>query len=83
MPLERGKLPIIDCNVQQMVTFFHHIISKSIVHCERKPEVGIRCKTGSRLCHISITDNGIGIEEKYLSNIFIPFNHLHPKDSHE
>ncbi len=83
LQLEREKLPKIDCNVQQMVTFFQHIISNTIVHCERKPEVSIRCKTGSRLCHISIADNGVGIDEKYLSNIFIPFNHLHSKDSHE
>lgn len=81
--LEREKLPAIDCNVQQMVTFFRHIISNTIVHCERKPEVSIRCKTGARLCHISIADNGVGVEEKYLANIFIPFSHLHSKDSHE
>jgi len=83
LQLERENLPAIDCNVQQMVTFFQHILSNTMVHCVRKPEVKISCKTGPRTCHISIADNGVGIEKKYLSTIFIPFNHLRSNDSHE
>ncbi|MGQ7845945.1 sensor histidine kinase [Granulosicoccus sp. 3-233] len=83
LQLTREKLPAIDCNVQQMVTFFQHIIGNAIIHNEQKPEVHISCETGPRSCHIRIADNGVGISEANLSNIFIPFNHLHSRDTHD
>lgn len=81
--IEREPLPCIDCNVQQMVTFFRHILSNAIVHCERKPLIRICCSVDESSCQISVADNGIGIESRNLENVFIPFNHLHSKDQHD
>ena len=83
LQLTREKLPHIDCNFEQMVTFFQHAIGNVIVHCAKESAVHVSCKTVNQRCHICISDNGPGIAEANLSNIFIPFNNLHSKGSHE
>lgn len=80
--IQREPLPVIDCNVQQMVTFFRHIISNSIVHSDTTPQIDINCTSNATSCRISISDNGIGIEERHIEDIFIPFNHLHSSKQH-
>lgn len=83
LQLTQESLPEIDCDPDQMVTFFRHVLSNALVHCIRKPEIRISCATNRSSCHIRIADNGVGIEKQYLPNIFTPFNYLHSRDSHE
>ncbi|MFK8079168.1 MAG: ATP-binding protein [Granulosicoccus sp.] len=76
-------LPTIDCNVQQMVTVFQHIISNAIAFCSNNPRIMVTVSRDNELWKISFIDNGIGVEEKFWDKIFVPFNHLHSRDDYE
>ncbi|MBA4156819.1 MAG: PAS domain-containing protein [Gemmatimonadetes bacterium] len=45
-----------------------------------KPDAGSR---HPRLCELTVTDNGIGFEEKYLDRVFNPFQRLHGRGEFE
>ena len=44
------------------------------------PTVSIQIAAGNGHCDIMVQDNGIGIEEQYLTDIFKPLRRLHTKD---
>lgn len=50
---------------------------------ERVPHVKIDVQVKGEWNHISVTDNGIGIEERYWQEIFDPFRRLHSKEAYE
>lgn len=91
------SLPVIEANKGQMRQMFQNIISNSLKFAiENIPPVikitsrkvgaksfdGISDNNGN-YCILSIRDNGIGFDEKYLSNIFALFERLHSKDQYE
>lgn len=82
-------LPTIEADPTQMRQLFQNLIGNSIKFHRPgvPPEVYI---TGSMLapnsdrqersmCRITVEDNGIGFEEKYLDRIFAPFQRLHTR----
>jgi len=79
----KDSLPSLDCNIVQMVTLFRHILSNAIAYSLDKPRIVVRAELQGNTHLIRISDNGIGIEEKYWDDIFLPFNHLHSKDTHK
>lgn len=84
-------------NRGQIRQVFQNIISNSLKFSkpDQAPEIHIKSTRRSErsfesaiqedgpFCIISIKDNGIGFEEKYLSQIFALFERLHTKDSYE
>ena len=46
----------------------------------QSPSITIRSEADSSHCQITVQDNGIGIEEEYLSEIFKPLRRLHTAD---
>jgi light-regulated signal transduction histidine kinase (bacteriophytochrome) len=77
------SLPSVEGDESQLVQLFQNIISNSLKYSTTQPEVKVKCTKENYYWHIIVTDNGIGIESKYLKSIFIPFNHLNSIDEYE
>ena len=91
------NLPVIAANKGQIRQVFQNIISNALKFskateqpvitigakrlCERSFES--REQPDGPFCLISIKDNGIGFEEKYVENIFSLFERLNSKDKYE
>ncbi|HXS36061.1 MAG TPA: ATP-binding protein [Flavipsychrobacter sp.] len=92
-----GSLPVLDGNKGQIRQVFQNIFSNALKFS--KPGQDARISVTSKkvaeksfasqeaadgkYCIISIKDNGIGFDEKYLPNIFALFERLHTKDKYE
>jgi PAS domain S-box-containing protein len=77
----RDSLPIVQCDPTQLRQLFQNLIANGIkfhrldeassVHVSATPECG--------LWTFSVSDNGIGIEPRYLERIFVLFQRLHTR----
>lgn len=82
--VEVGELPVLEADPTQMRQLFQNLIANGLkFHKEgEKPLVKVSSSTDRRgSCRITVEDNGIGFEEKYLDRIFAPFQRLHGRDS--
>ncbi len=78
-------LPI-ECYPQKIQLLIKKIIENAIKFQKQnnKPVVHIEAKAlGENTCEISIQDNGIGFDEKYLDRIFKTFERLHGTSTYE
>lgn len=92
-----GELPLIEANRGQMRQVLQNIFSNALkfskekessriwISAKRLREKSFESREDEQgpYCLISIKDNGIGFDEKYLSHIFTLFERLHPKDNYE
>ncbi|WP_293894322.1 ATP-binding protein [Flavobacterium sp.] len=86
---ELGKADIIPFQFRQML---HNLISNALKFStpEKPPHIKIKSKIisayhplgGQKVCHISISDNGIGFEQHYSDKIFEVFQRLHGKEQY-
>ncbi|MDF2457423.1 MAG: integral rane sensor signal transduction histidine kinase [Cytophagaceae bacterium] len=81
-------LPSIKGIHYQISQVFYNLLSNSIKYNQQIPEIEIHHKTVYSEDHkpfieITITDNGIGFEQKYKETIFDPFKRLHSKSEYE
>lgn len=76
-------LPAYACSTQ-LKTVFRNIISNGIKYCDgRTPEIHIKSELiAEGRVQYSITDNGIGIDEKYQDKIFVIFKRLHSRNEY-
>jgi PAS domain S-box-containing protein len=95
--IEKGHLPCIDANRGQIRQVFQNIISNALKFSRtgKTPVISITSQRISEksfdsdlekegpFCLLSITDNGIGFNEKYVTNIFTLFERLNSKDKYE
>ena len=89
--VEIGSLPIIDADPLQMRQLLQNLIGNAlkfhkpdvlpVVHVSA--EMREDEQTGEQQCLLSIQDNGIGFDEKYLDRIFIVFQRLHGRGEYE
>jgi light-regulated signal transduction histidine kinase (bacteriophytochrome) len=75
-----GALPEVFADALQMRQLFQNLIVNALKF--RRPGVPPRVSIGSRnlesgFVRITVKDNGIGFDEKYLEQIFRPFSRLH------
>jgi PAS domain S-box-containing protein len=92
-----GQLPVLEANFGQMRQVFQNLISNSLKFSKTSvppvievtgkyiAEKSIESKEqpDGPYCLLTVKDNGIGFEEKYISNIFSLFERLHSKDQYE
>jgi two-component system CheB/CheR fusion protein len=89
--------PMIDAVPGQMRQVFQNMISNALKFTDSKRKAVINIKAervvakefeaqtsdNGEFCRISIQDNGIGFDEKYLDKIFTIFQRLHSKQDYE
>ncbi len=78
--IEHDDLPTVVGNPSQLLQLFQNLIGNSIKYAKKDQIPKIHLKGESTYSHwkISIRDNGIGINERYLEKIFEIFQRLHP-----
>ncbi|GAC1381144.1 MAG: hypothetical protein NVSMB45_05480 [Ginsengibacter sp.] len=76
--LKISILPIIYGNESQLLQLFQNLISNAIKYrSEQPPLIEVKYEERESEWFFSITDNGIGIDEKFYSKIFVIFQRLH------
>jgi light-regulated signal transduction histidine kinase (bacteriophytochrome) len=89
--VELGKLPEIEADPMQMRQLLQNLIGNALkFHLpESKPKVQVRGEilAGESgecpVCQLTIQDNGIGFDEKYLEKMFAVFQRLHGRQEYE
>lgn len=78
-------LPEIDADPSQMRQLFQNLISNGLkFHSSGDvPRVSLSAKMVGKNCELSVTDSGIGFDEKYLDRIFTIFQRLHGRQEYE
>jgi PAS domain S-box-containing protein len=88
--IEVGDLPTMEADPMQMHQLLLNLLSNALKFQPQgaQPVVKIRSRTfsalsGEQLCEITVQDNGIGFEEKYLEKMFAVFQRLHGRSEYE
>jgi PAS domain S-box-containing protein len=84
--IEVGPLPTILADRSQMQLLFKNLVSNAIKfrNKEEPPRIWIESHTlNERFTEITVRDNGIGFDEKYLDRVFKPFERLHAQSEYE
>ncbi len=81
--IEVGPMPVIEADPVNMRQLFQNLISNSLKFCMAPPRIVIKSRPLDHLHEITIIDNGIGFDEKYLDVIFQPFQQLHERGTYE
>jgi PAS domain S-box-containing protein len=88
--VEVGELPVIDADGLQMRQLIQNLVGNALKF--RKPDElpvvkvaarKIPGETGREMCELTVSDNGIGFDEKYLDRIFNVFQRLHSRNEYE
>ncbi|HVG41077.1 MAG TPA: response regulator [Chitinophagaceae bacterium] len=91
------SMPEMDVIISQMRQVFYNLINNAIkfskeginpvikIESEVVEDLAINSSTSvdGDFCRITVSDNGIGFEEKYLDKIFTLFQRLHPSEMYE
>ncbi len=74
-----GDLPETSGNAAQVIQLLQNLITNAIKFTpkDRVPKIKISGIPSDGDCAFTIIDNGIGIEDEYLTQIFAPFKRLH------
>jgi PAS domain S-box-containing protein len=88
--VEIGELPVIDAEALQMRQLLQNLIGNALKfrRPEAPPVVRVAARKylnadGLELCELTVSDNGIGFNEKYLDRIFNVFQRLHTRNEFE
>lgn len=79
-----SSLPELSVDKPQIIQLFQNLIHNAIKFTEqRTPEVRINAREQEHHWQFSISDNGMGIDEKHRERIFVIFQRLHNRDVYQ
>jgi signal transduction histidine kinase len=79
--IDAEQLPHVMADYNQMVQLFQNIIGNSVKYNDKETvAIKITCALENKMHHITISDNGIGIENKHREKVFELFKRLHHKE---
>ena len=83
--VEHGLMPTLEADASQMRQLFQNLISNALKFHKagQTPIVRVESSVARNECVITVSDNGIGFEEKYLDRIFTIFQRLHGRQAYE
>lgn len=72
-------MPLVEADASMLHQLFENLLSNAIKYAKDgvKPEVKVSAEQEGNTLRISIADNGIGFDEKYLPQMFTLFQRLH------
>ena len=81
---EVGELPTIEADAIQMRQLFENLFTNALKYHREGVSPVVRVNASppdeaASTCTITVEDNGIGFDERFLGKIFIPFQRLHGK----
>jgi PAS domain S-box-containing protein len=79
-----GDLPVLKGDPSQLRQVFLNLLSNSLKFVDPGviPEIEVTAELREDLWHVTVLDNGIGIEPRFQARIFIPFRRLHSQDQY-
>ncbi|MBC6419048.1 MAG: hypothetical protein GDA44_09800 [Prochloron sp. SP5CPC1] len=96
--IELGDLPTIEADRLQMRQLLQNLIGNALKYHREEvtPQIQIQADIyeekveepdeepmSKEMCRLTVTDNGIGFEEKYVEKIFTVFQRLHGRNTYE
>jgi signal transduction histidine kinase len=90
--IEVSKLPCLEADPSQMYQLIQNLISNALKFQEAGrqavikisvPQTSLSMHEPNSMVSLTVSDNGIGFDEKYLDRIFQPFQRLHRRDQYE
>jgi light-regulated signal transduction histidine kinase (bacteriophytochrome) len=76
--ITRGKLPTVCADGSQLMQLFQNLVGNAIkFRAERRPMIHVDAGREANGWVISVRDNGIGIDPKYIDQLFVVFKRLH------
>ena len=82
--VERIALPQVPLSQERLRDLFAILLDNALEYrqADRVPRIRIGATIAASELHIQVSDNGIGIEDRYLEQIFGVFERLHPRSAH-
>ena len=81
------SLPTIEADRVQLEQLFENLISNALKYHRPNVPPLVRIHTNGAgedgICSISVEDNGIGFDERFVNKIFAPFQRLHARKEYE
>lgn len=80
--ISAGTLPAIEADPVELLQVFQNLISNAVKYRVpgRRPQISIEGRREGPNCVFSVRDNGMGIRQDYLDQIFTPLTRLHGPD---
>lgn len=80
-----GSMPVVFGDSFQLIRLLQNLADNAIKfkHPDRKPEINISVEERDSDWLFKVSDNGIGIEDKFYNRIFVIFQRLHTRNEYE